>query len=436
MSDAPSPHRPIAQSPSHRTMRLDIVPERPCIPVGQVTSLPVLLRLTAPTVPQLARKPLNLCLVIDRSGSMAGAKLEQTIASAKFVVERLASTDILSVVQFDDRVKVVIPPGPVTDRVHLCRRLDGIHDGGQTNLSGGWLRGAACVREKKSPEYVNRVLLLTDGQANHGIIDPTMLIQHAAELTEEGIGTTTLGYGDDFNEELLTAMADAGRGSAYHVETADQALAIFARELEGLLAIAAQNVQVAFTPSSLVRRVDLCSAVEHHQDERTLTVTLGDLVSADTRPVLVTFRTNATAHEGWVSLGSITVAYDDVVEGIRSKVLTRDLLLGAMAPAKVAAIPPDAALVKERLILRAAKVLQAAIAQADRGDLKGAIQRLTDFLAVAEVTGSLDAEVQAARRRIKDLLHELQDRGFDRMSRKHMHYGSHEWTQRRTAPGA
>ena len=71
-----------------------------------------------------------------------------------------------------------------------------------------------------------------------------------------------------------------------------------------------------------------------------------------------------------------------------------------------------------------------------RGDVKGAIQRLTDFLAVPEVTASIDAEVQAARRRIKALLHEFQDRGFDRMSRKHVHYSSHEWTQRKTAPGA
>ena len=84
-------------------------------------------------------------------------------------------------------------------------------------------------------------------------------MKHAAELTEEGITTTTLGYGEDFNEDLLTALADAGRGNAYHVETADQAPTIFARELEGLLAIAAQNVRVTFTPSGLVRRVDLCS---------------------------------------------------------------------------------------------------------------------------------------------------------------------------------
>ncbi len=414
-------------------MHFDIMPERPCVPVGQITSLPVLLRLAAPVVPQMARKPLNLCLVIDRSGSMAGAKLQQTMASAKFVVERLAPTDILSVVQFDERVKVVIPPGPVTDRVHLCRRLDGIHDGGQTNLSGGWLRGAACVREKKSPEYVSRVLLLTDGQANHGIVDSAILIKHAAELTEEGIGTTTLGYGDDFNEDLLTSLADAGRGNAYHVETADQSPTIFARELDGLLAIAAQNVRLTITPSGLVRRVDLCSAVEHHQDGKTLTVTMGDLVSADTRPLLVTFRTNAAEHEGWVSLGSITVAYDDVVGGIQSKVLTRDLLLAAMAPEKVAAVAADAAVVKERVILRAGKVLQAGIAQADGGDVTDAIQRLMDFLAVPEVTASIDAEVQAARRRIKDLLHELQDRGFDRLSRKHMHYSSYGWTHRKTA---
>jgi Ca-activated chloride channel family protein len=256
----------------------------------------------------------------------------------------------------------------------------------------------------------------------------SLLIQHAAELTEEGIGTTTLGYGDDFNEDLLTALADAGRGSAYHVETADQAPTIFAQELEGLLAIAAQNVRVTFTPSRLVRRVDLCSAVEHHQDGKTLTVTVGDLVSEDTRSILVTFRVGSSTQEGWVGLGTITVTYDDVVGGIHAKTIRHELLVGAMAPGKVAAIPPDAAVVKELLILRAAKVLHAAIAQADAGDMKGAVQRLTDFLAVPEVAASTDPEIQAARRRLKELLHDLQDRGFDKLSRKQMHYCRHGWS--------
>ena len=361
---------------------------------------------------------------------MAGPKLRHTIASAKFVVERLAATDLLSVVQFDERVKVVIPPGPVTDRAHLCRRLDGIHAGGQTNLSGGWLRGATCVRERQAPDYINRVILLTDGQANHGITDPAVLVKHAADLTEEGITTTTLGYGEDFNEDLLTALADAGRGNAYHVETADQAPTIFARELEGLLAIAAQNLRVTFTPSGLVRRVDLCSPVEHHREGKTLAVTVGDLVSEDTRSLLLILRTDPGTKEGWAGLGTVTVTYDAVVGGICSRTLTHEVVVGAIAPAKVAAIPPDAAVGKELLILRAAKVLQAAIAQADAGDVKEAIQRLTAFLAAPEVAAATDPEIQAARRRLKEVLHDLQDRGFDKMSRKHMVYSSRAWTRR------
>lgn len=361
---------------------------------------------------------------------MAGAKLQQTIASAKCVVERLAPTDLLSVVQFDERVKVLIPPGPVTGKAYLCRRLDGIHAGGQTNLSGGWLRGVACVREKKTPEYVNRVILLTDGQANHGIIDPALFVKHAAELTEEGIVTTTIGYGEDFNEDLLTVLADASRGNTYHVETADQAPIIFAQELEGLLTIAAQNVQITFTPSSLVRRVDICSTVEHQRVGTALTVSVGDLVSEDIRSILVTFRMASAKREGWISLGTITVSYDEVVGRVLSKTLTHDLLVGAMSPARVAAIPPDAAVAKELLILRAAKVLQAAIAQADVGEVAGAIERLTDFLAAPEMTGNTDREIQAARRRIKETLHDLQDRGFNTMNRKQMLYCSRGWGRR------
>ena len=122
-------------------------------------------------------------------------------------------------------------------------------------------RAAGCgvqpVSGSGTRRFVNRAILLTDGQANHGITDPAVLVKHAAELAEEGITTTTLGFGEDFNEDLLTALADAGRGNAYHVETADQAPTIFAWELEGLLAIAAQNLRVTFTPSGLVLRVDL-----------------------------------------------------------------------------------------------------------------------------------------------------------------------------------
>ena len=170
--------------------------------------------------------------------------------------------------------------------------------------------------------------------------------------------------------------------------------------------------------------------MEHHRDGRTLTVTVGDLVSEDTRSLLLILRTDPGKKEGWADLGTVTVTYDDVVGGICSKTLTHEVVVGAIAPAKVAAIPPDAAVGKELLILRAAKVLQAAIAEADAGDVKEAIQRLTAFLAAPEVAAATDPEIQAARRRLKEMLHDLQDRGFDKMSRKHMVYSSRGWTRR------
>ena len=212
------------------------------------------------------------------------------------------------------------------------------------------------------------------------------------------------------------------------METADQAPTIFAKELEGLLAIAAQNVRITVEPGNRVRRVDLCSTLEHERTGKSVTITFGDLVSEDTRSVLMTFRVESPKQDGWVGLGTITVTYDDVVGGIQAKTISHELLVGAMAPEKVAAIPADAAVVKELLILRAAKVLQAAIAQADAGDVKGAIQRLTDFLAIPEVAASTDPEIRAARRRIKETLHDLQDRGFNTMNRKQMLYCSRGWS--------
>ena len=360
---------------------------------------------------------------------MAGEKLRQTIASAKFVVERLAPTDTLSVVQFDDKVKVVIPAGPVQNRPHLCRLLEGIRDGGSTNLSGGWLQGASCVRQQKTPETVNRVLLLTDGMANHGITDPEVLVKHAAELTEEGITTTTLGYGADFQEELLTALADAGRGAAYHVETADQAPTIFARELEGLLAVAAQNVRLSVRPHIAGSGVELLTDQECHKVGDGLTVVLGDLVSEEERTLLCRVRVPVLAGQSTALVASVTVTYDAVGDGIHSGAQTEELTLRFGSLDEVGATLPDAEVVKELLVFRAGRVLTQAIALADGGNVEGALKHLKDFLALPEVGSATDPEIRAVRRRVKDLLRQLEDDGFTRMNRKMMFYDSRTYSK-------
>lgn len=415
-------------------MQLQLLPERPCLPVNMATRLAVLVRLVAPTVPQMARKPLNLCLVIDRSGSMAGRKLRQTIASAKYVVERLAPTDLFSVVQFDERVKVVIPPRPVADRAQLCRLLDTVREGGATNLSGGWLQGAACVRKSKTPETVNRVILLTDGIANHGIVDPAVLAKHAAELTEEGIATTTLGYGADFNEDLLTALADAGRGTAYHVETADEAPAVFARELEGLLTIAAQNVRLTICPGRAGCAAHLLTDQDHQQNPEGLTVALGDLVSAEERRLLLSAHVPALGSEGLALLAAVTLTYDSVGGEIRPREVRQELLIRAVSPEQAITVPADPAVTRELLMLRAARILRQAMAEADTGDTSGALQCLREFLACPNVRQTSDPEVRAARQRVKEVLHQLEQEGYTPMSRKQMSYSSYRWSRSKGRP--
>jgi Ca-activated chloride channel homolog len=149
-----------------------------------------------------SRRPLNLSLVIDRSGSMAGAPLQYAIEAAQRLVEQLTPEDYLSVVIYDDHAETILPHGPVQDKPQIQALLRTIRAGGCTNLSGGWLLGCDHVQSQLSEDRLNRVLLLTDGQANVGVTDSPILTNTARDKAAQGIITTTLGFGNYFNSDL------------------------------------------------------------------------------------------------------------------------------------------------------------------------------------------------------------------------------------------
>ncbi|BAT53300.1 von Willebrand factor, type A [Nostoc sp. NIES-3756] len=254
--------------------------DQPILPAGFSLQANILLRFAA-DIPESPRRNLNLSLVIDRSGSMAGAPLHHALRAAESVVDQLESKDILSVVVYDDAVDTVVSPQPVTDKSALKNSIRRVRAGGITNLSGGWLKGCEYVKNQLDPQKINRVLLLTDGHANMGIQDPKILTATSAQKAEEGITTTTLGFAQGFNEDLLIGMARAASGNFYFIQSIDEAAEVFSIELDSLRAVVGQNLKVTLELADGVQLVDTLSLAKVSQQAGQTVITLGELYEGE-----------------------------------------------------------------------------------------------------------------------------------------------------------
>jgi Ca-activated chloride channel homolog len=230
--------------PSHQhPLEVILAPVKSALVDTDGDYLQVLARLRAPQDPSIPKTPLSVSIVIDRSGSMRGDRLRAAKDCTLEFIERMSDSDEVSIVIYDTEIVVLLPLTVVAEVRHqLTRLLASFDSGGSTDLHSGWLKGAELLAPRTRENRMCRVLLLSDGQANAGETNVNTICKQVSQLAQSGVTTSTVGIGTGFNEELMTAMAIAGQGTALYGDRAEDLSEPFEAEIGLLSSLAWRDV--------------------------------------------------------------------------------------------------------------------------------------------------------------------------------------------------
>jgi Ca-activated chloride channel family protein len=373
-------------------MRADFSLDYDVLTVERPQKLYMLARLVSGPAPSdQQRRPLNLSLVIDRSGSMSGDKIDYTRQAAQFLVQNLGARDIFSIVLYNDKVEILFTPEAVANKDLLNQRIASVKAGGTTNLSGGWLEGCRLVGEQLEDSRLNRVILMSDGLANRGVTEVDKLVAMAQQKRGERITTTTMGLGKDFNEDLLIAMADAGGGAYYFIESPEVAPTIFHEELQGLLSVVGQNLAITIDPTEHVTIINQLNAYPMHTNGRQVSFRLGDVFGDEEKTLLLELNIPALLEIGQRQIATLRFEYDELTpDGSQHRLMEMPVIVNITAQGQEPQLA-NPQVQQSVLLLKAAQARREAVKAADRGEYNAASQILRDVAQAIKEAG-LDNE--------------------------------------------
>jgi len=370
--------------------------------------------------------PLNFCLVLDRSGSMQGAKLAAMKDATRRVIDTLTPQDVVAIVLFDDQTEVLLPATPAVDKDALKAQVDRIEEAGGTAMSGGLQAGQAELRKHQAPDRISALLLLTDGQT-WGDEDRCRAL--ARELGQAGVRITALGLGAEWNEKLLDDLAEATGGNSDYIADPAQITGSFQRAVRAAQGTVAQDARLLLrlardVAPRAVHRVTPVIANLGYQPigENEVAVRLGSLESGEPASVLVDLLIGPHA-AGSFRLAQAELHYTPL-NATAEQVIKQDVLLEF--DAEEAAAQYNAPVMNLVEKVTAFKLQTRALAEAEAGNVAGATQKLR-----AAATRLLDlGELELARKTEEQAAQLEQGQGISAETHKELRYATRRLTQK------
>ena len=394
-------------------------PLRPAVACDASSSLDFLISVVPPPAPTKTktRPPLNLALVIDRSGSMDGAPLSQARKAARFLARELSPADRLAIVVFDHEAELLVPSMPVHDPELFVHAINTIRARGMTDLQLGWRTGAMQVAEQLNPQALNRVLLLSDGHTNHGITDAEEVAKQVRDLSKNGVSTSAFGLGDGFDEDLMAAIASGGDGTLAFIDDPKQLPDLYANELSCLRNTAAQRLSLIIRTHNGAELTDVFNDLPQ--------TAFGNWQLPNLRFGLemhVAVRVQLPAWAANAEIASLRLAWEQ--PGASERHSTVEMLsLPVMAASELAEMAVDPLVAEQFALLQANRDRQRAIEAIDAHE----------SLAAMPCSAAINTERHAIQQR-RAMLHQDRNRSRKNLRREALRSSVNVWEENEDSP--
>ena len=335
------------------------------------------------------RAPVNLVLVIDRSGSMGDVgKIEYAKEAAKRIISGLDKRDRLGIVAYSTYVELLFPIQFLNDKNRAFSVVDSVYPTESTNLSGGLIEGIDQLKTLTAFQgregYINRVILLSDGLANVGITDIGELSRISSQAAETGIHITTMGLGLHYDENLMTNIAEYGAGNYYFIESPTQLASIFEREFGQMLATVARDSKILLSLAPGVHIQNIYGYTHTIKDGK-VQINLGDLFSGEKRNLLI--KLNAPTDKiGKQQLATAYFEFTDIWKNNNQVSLHKDLAYEVTEDKNKVAANEDKDVITRGTSVDAAHQMYKATTEYEKGNredalsyIKSALGRIADL---------------------------------------------------------